>query len=156
MLTQTTETAIQCLLYLARSPEGTMVTPQKISTILDTSSSYTSKILRLLSKAGLLQSHRGVQGGFTLNMDPKSITILDIYQACQDPGPNNYCDGLHSDDLCKTCGYHQAMFDIQSTFLKTLSKWTIYNIGQKPSPSLKDSPNCYSRWTHTMEKGETS
>jgi len=150
MLTQTTETAIQCLIYLARKPADTLITPQKISAILGTSSSYTSKILRHLAKAGILLSHRGVTGGFSLNQNPKEITFFDVYSACQSPGPNNYCDSMSASKITHACGYHQAMYDVSQSFQASLKKWTIADIILCPSPPLKESPNCKSRWTHSL------
>lgn len=148
MLTRTAETAIQCLLYLARGPKGAMITPQKISKVLDTSTSYTAKILSSLSKAGILESKRGVDGGFLLNKTADQITVLDVYQACQDPGHTNYCKEVCASDVEKACGYHKAMLDIHLGFIERMEKWTLAEMLQSPSPSIEISPNCKSRWTH--------
>lgn len=151
MLTQTTETAIQCLAYLARSPAGTMITPLKISTILETSTSYTSKILRILAKAGLLTSHRGVSGGFTLDKKPNNISLLQVYEACQGVVVGNYCREMEGKDFIKACGYHKAMSELKDSFTEVLTRWTIADIARIPSPDLETSPTCKSRWTHQVD-----
>jgi FeS assembly SUF system regulator len=44
-----------------------------------------SKILKLLARKGLLVSHRGVKGGYTLAHDPGKITINQIITAIEGP-----------------------------------------------------------------------
>src|SRR5688572_23668733 len=42
-----------------------------------------AKILQQLARAGLLLSHHGVNGGYTLARDPHQITVLDVIKASQ-------------------------------------------------------------------------
>jgi FeS assembly SUF system regulator len=44
-----------------------------------------SKILKILGRAGLLHSHRGVKGGYTLARDPEIITVTEIIGALEGP-----------------------------------------------------------------------
>ncbi len=44
-----------------------------------------SKILKILARAGLLESHRGVKGGYTLARDPESISVAEIISALEGP-----------------------------------------------------------------------
>lgn len=44
-----------------------------------------SKILKLLAKANILQSHRGVQGGYSLLHFADEITVADIVRAIDGP-----------------------------------------------------------------------
>lgn len=44
-----------------------------------------SKVLKGLSRAGLLVSHRGVNGGYSLGRDPATITVVDIIAALDGP-----------------------------------------------------------------------
>ena len=43
------------------------------------------KILRVLTRAGLLESQRGANGGYTLARDPEMITMTDIIEAFEGP-----------------------------------------------------------------------
>ncbi len=42
-----------------------------------------SKILKVLARAGLLDSHRGVKGGYTLARDPETITVTEVIGALE-------------------------------------------------------------------------
>ncbi|NIN72361.1 MAG: SUF system Fe-S cluster assembly regulator [Gemmatimonadetes bacterium] len=44
-----------------------------------------SKILKILGREGLLDSHRGVKGGYTLARAPHSITVTEIITALEGP-----------------------------------------------------------------------
>lgn len=44
-----------------------------------------SKILKALARAGLLQSHRGVKGGYRLARDPARISVEEIIRALEGP-----------------------------------------------------------------------
>jgi FeS assembly SUF system regulator len=44
-----------------------------------------SKILKLLARGGLLDSHRGVKGGYTLAHEPAGISVAEIIDALDGP-----------------------------------------------------------------------
>jgi FeS assembly SUF system regulator len=44
-----------------------------------------SKILKILARAGLLSSHRGVKGGYALAKAPEKITVAQIISALDGP-----------------------------------------------------------------------
>ena len=53
-------------------------TTQQIAEATDIPSGYLSKILHKLGRAGLVQSRRGLNGGFTLRIRPDELSPLDI------------------------------------------------------------------------------
>ena len=44
-----------------------------------------SKILKILGRAGVLDSHRGVKGGYTLAREPEAITVTEVIGALEGP-----------------------------------------------------------------------
>ena len=42
------------------------------------------KILQRLARAGLLLSHHGIKGGYTLARDPRQISVLDVIKASEE------------------------------------------------------------------------
>jgi len=42
---------------------------------------FLEQLFSTLRRAGLLESHRGVKGGYTLARDAEQITVLDVVQA---------------------------------------------------------------------------
>ncbi len=45
---------------------------------------YTSLLARRLKTAGILKSHRGAQGGYSLARAPEEITVTEIFEALDD------------------------------------------------------------------------
>lgn len=43
------------------------------------------QVFASLRRAGLLQSQRGVKGGYTLRRDPSEVTVLDVVEAVDGP-----------------------------------------------------------------------
>src|SRR5579863_8684095 len=80
MFTQTVEYGLRALVALAAKPESPQ-TNRQLSKVTKVPGPYLSKVLRLLTKEGLVETHRGVQGGFTLARPAKEITILEAVNA---------------------------------------------------------------------------
>ncbi len=58
-----------------------------------------SKILKLLARAGLLVSHRGVNGGYELAREAVEISVADVILALEGPIALTECSE-HSDHEC--------------------------------------------------------
>lgn len=61
-----------------------------------------SKILKSLSRAGLLISQRGARGGYALARDPSAISAADLIIALEGPVAITECSGEDSPQ----CGHH--------------------------------------------------
>jgi Rrf2 family protein len=72
---------IHSMVLIARS--GDMMNVMKIAEATGSSKHHVAKILQRLVKEGFLSSARGPSGGFALNVDPKEITLLRIYEAIE-------------------------------------------------------------------------
>jgi FeS assembly SUF system regulator len=63
-----------------------------------------SKILKALARAGLLQSHRGVKGGYRLARHPGDISVEEIIRALEGPIAITECVEQGSDcEIEATC-----------------------------------------------------
>lgn len=80
MVSQTSEYAMQAVLFLAHSGGGPAVA-QAISEATGVPKGYLHKILRRLGKAGILGSQRGVGGGYVLLRPASQISVLQIIRA---------------------------------------------------------------------------
>jgi Rrf2 family protein len=55
-----------------------------------------AKVLKLLVRAGLLESHRGVRGGYLLTRAPSDISIAEIINTLDGPLTLTECTSEHS------------------------------------------------------------
>src|SRR5262245_26207436 len=82
MLSQTVEYALRAVVYLA--DVGKARTTPQIAAVTKVKAPYLAKVLRSLSRKGIVQSQRGLHGGFQLARDPAELTIWDVVQ-CVEP-----------------------------------------------------------------------
>ncbi|WP_417456544.1 SUF system Fe-S cluster assembly regulator [Kordiimonas sp.] len=59
-----------------------------------------AKILNALGRAALLQSHRGLKGGFALSKSADDITVADIIEAIDGPISLTHCADTGTSDCC--------------------------------------------------------
>jgi len=83
--TKAEEYGLLGILYLA-DKEPNIITPlSEISQAQEIPEKFLAKIFQSLSRSGLVRSHRGVRGGFTLGKRPDEITIKEILESIQGP-----------------------------------------------------------------------
>jgi Rrf2 family protein len=79
-----TDYAIRILLELARSG-GAPVSARTIAERQEVPYAFARGIGRDLVSAGMVESTRGVNGGFVLVRDPEGLSVLEIVEAMQGP-----------------------------------------------------------------------
>ena len=80
MLSQTTEYALRIMVELASHPDAA-TTISELARTTKIPSDYLAKVLRQLSRAGLVRSQRGPNGGSVIARDPEEVSVLDVVQA---------------------------------------------------------------------------
>jgi Rrf2 family nitric oxide-sensitive transcriptional repressor len=80
MFSQTAEYALRAVVYLA-SQQGTPRTAQDIAAATQVPTGYLSKVMQELGRKGLVQSQRGLHGGFMLARPADELTVFDIIDA---------------------------------------------------------------------------
>jgi len=85
LITRASEYAILSLIVLAKAKDP--LDSETLSKELFISKSFLAKILQSLAKANILKSYKGVNGGFVLNKDPKTINMLDVMTSVEGKAP---------------------------------------------------------------------
>jgi Rrf2 family transcriptional regulator, iron-sulfur cluster assembly transcription factor len=78
---RSTEYAIRALIPLAQAPDGKYTMVKTIAGQERIPMHFLAKILQQLARKGLLKSSKGPLGGFSLNLPPEEIRLLDIVEA---------------------------------------------------------------------------
>jgi Rrf2 family protein len=86
------------VIYLAEQENGRIVPLSEISKTADVPEKFLAKIFQSLSRAGLVKSHRGVKGGFTLAKPAGEITIRVLVETIQGPYYLSKC--IHDEKAC--------------------------------------------------------
>lgn len=136
MLTQTSESAIRLLVWMAlHDQDERPIPPHTIAKEIDASPSYLAKVTRMLVKSNILRSYRGAQGGVRFARKPDDVTLLEVVEACQGLLIGNYCQNI-KEHIEPTCAFHQAMAEVHAATTAVLEHWTIGDMARKPHPDV--------------------
>jgi Rrf2 family protein len=80
MISQTAEYALRAVVYLASEGTNARTTAQ-IAKTTQVPAGYLAKVMQSLSRGGVVNSQRGLNGGFTLAHDPDELTVLEVVTA---------------------------------------------------------------------------
>lgn len=125
--------AVRALSFLAGQPAGAIVSRADIERSQDIPSFYLSKIMKDLVAGGLVQSHIGAKGGFTLARKAGAITIKDIYESVERPLVLMECleQGVNYCSLCAVCTQKSIWEEAQSVLANFLDGVTIADIADR-------------------------
>jgi len=84
-LSKKTEYALRALIYAARFPEGTTFQIRDLAEKNGIPKKFLELILLELKNAGLLESRRGVGGGYLLARRPETIRSAEIVETFEGP-----------------------------------------------------------------------
>lgn len=98
MISLTAEHALRAVVYLAMHP-GTSCTVDCIAKHAGIPAGSLAKVLQQLSRAGLVSSQRGPNGGFVLTRTPQSLSFMDVIIAADGPRPSDRHQTIPRDAL---------------------------------------------------------
>lgn len=127
MLSQTAEYALRAMVALATSTRDAL-TAQEIAAESYVPPDYLAKVLRLLSRAGLVRAQRGRGGGFQPARPSNQLTVLEVVSAVDPVQRIKTCPlGLasHGENLCSL---HRAIDDAAQSVEEAFRATTIQSL----------------------------
>lgn len=124
MFSKACEYAIRSCIYVASisEPEG-KVPLQAISNAIDSPPAYTAKLLQMLVQAKILNSSKGVGGGFSMDRFQLQNTLLaDVVKAIDGEGVYTGCAlGLMKCSSETPCSVHHQFEQVRNDLKKMLT-----------------------------------
>ena len=125
MISRTGIHAIKALAVLGQLPDGEYAGASAIADKIDAPQNYLGKLLRVLSKEGLVTSQKGLGGGFMLAKPADQISLYDILEPIDQVSRWMGCffgrSGCSEDDPCAVHGKWGPVRDQYMQFLKNTS-----------------------------------
>ena len=131
-LTRAADYAVRIMIHLAALPPGSRPNRNVLAEAGEVPEHFLSKILQSLARARLIDSQRGMNGGFALAADPDQITVLDIIEAIEGPTHLNAC--LLPGDSCSRKGWcpaHCVWAEAQEAMTAVLRRATIAGLASQ-------------------------
>ena len=125
-----TDQAFVVLVYFVRAGHGATVTARSVGEDLDLPGPTAAKVLKLLTRAGLLVSTRGLCGGYQLGCDAARTTVRQVIEAVEGPLAITECS-LTAHITCdthSTCGLGHAWPLINTVIVSALERVTLADL----------------------------
>jgi Rrf2 family protein len=126
------------LAYIAGQPEGRYVPLSEICERYEVPEKHLAKIFQVLVKASLLESARGVNGGFALARPAAKISPLEVVQAIEGPIDEGGC--LLLQEKCAShgaCRINAVWRRAQHAMLSVLRQSTLADMVEDPRYPLR-------------------
>src|SRR5262249_16499594 len=139
--------AVRALSFVAGQARKKVSSREDIEKSQDIPAFYLSKIMKDLVAEGLIQSHIGSKGGFSLAKLATSISIKDVYETVERPLVLMDCleKGTDYCSYCSVCTQKSIWEEAQ----KVLSKF----LGRASISDIADRDGLKGRVVGDMEKG---
>ncbi|HDL02100.1 MAG TPA: Rrf2 family transcriptional regulator [candidate division Zixibacteria bacterium] len=123
-LSRKSDYALRAIRHLSTLPKGKLGSINSVSAAEEIPREFLAKILKDLTRSGLLVSFQGVTGGYRLAKLPKEITFLNVIEAIDGPIHLNLCTetancSCEKLDTCQMKGFWQAQ---ENSFKKSLQR----------------------------------
>jgi len=132
-MSKMTDYGFVLLAGLAGGGEGATHTARELAERTRVPLPSVSKVLKLLSQAGFLVSHRGVAGGYALARAPRDISVAGVIGALEGPVALTECGGHPevgpiSCELEPTCHLRGHMRVINGVIGEALRRLTLADL----------------------------
>jgi Rrf2 family protein len=139
MLTQTAKYALHALIYLTQQPDDNYHQACRIAEQIKVPANYLGKTLQKLARARLVDSQKGLHGGFRSALLPEQVRIYDVLRAIDalpaDMDAQCTCGADDMQELKCLCARFEKINALYENFLKetTLADLMADEIDVKPA-----------------------
>lgn len=121
-ITQESDYAIKIVLYLSKLDKGEIANAREISEAEKMSMKFALKILRRLCKVKLVESFRGIKGGYKLKKSADDISLRSVIEVIQgDLFINTSLKNINSAKKVETDPVNSLLYSIQEDVKRKLS-----------------------------------
>jgi Rrf2 family protein len=129
-ITRETDYAIRCVLHLSKDPDRVIMV-DSIARDKKIPKSFLAKILQKLTKAGIVKSFRGVNGGYKLDKHPSEVSLLNIIESIEGPVVMNECAmNKIICDMSDSCTVHPVWVKIRKVVEGALSNYNLETLSE--------------------------
>ena len=123
-ITRLSDYAVAILGHLARSTSP-VCTAKDVAADTGLPAPVVSKILKSLARSSLVESHRGVQGGYRLARRPSQVSVADVIEAVEGPVALTECGENDSCEFDGNCSVQANWLRINQVVRRALSNISV-------------------------------
>ena len=135
-LTKKADYGLMALKYLAEHPEISALSAKDVADAYGIPAQLLAKILQLLTKHGLLRSHAGMNGGYALAREARSISAYEVIHAIDGPFFITSCSkGKAGCELTPSCTIKEPLARVNETIAGVLKSISIQDLAEHELPA---------------------
>ena len=137
-LSKKVDYGLMSLMHLAQHQERASWSAREIAENYDIPLELLSKILQRLVQKGLLVSHAGTHGGYSLGRSPHKISAAEVIEAIEGPWSLTNC--VSDEGLCgqfEKCNLKSPLQRLNDIVIRTFRDLTIEQMSQEHNLDLK-------------------
>ncbi|HUI27534.1 MAG TPA: Rrf2 family transcriptional regulator [Candidatus Kryptonia bacterium] len=121
--------ALRAVIYLSLLPDRRPVSVKEIAARRRVPQKFLEKIIKDLIRSGLVCSHRGARGGYTLGRPAEQITFRDVIESVEGPIALNVCVTEQRDcSVLTSCNMQRVWQEGQRRMLEFFSDTTLADL----------------------------
>ncbi|HPM37531.1 MAG TPA: Rrf2 family transcriptional regulator [candidate division Zixibacteria bacterium] len=138
-LSRKSDYALRAVRHISNLPPGKLGSINSISEAESVPREFLAKILKDLTRSGILVSYQGVTGGYRLAHNPKDVSFLDVIEAIDGPLHLNLCTETKTCtceqfNACQLRGFWESQ---EKMFKKALQKQNFAKYRRKTRPAAR-------------------
>jgi len=123
--------AVRALVELAQRNDGQPVPIADIAARREIPLQFLEQLFSSLRKAGILNSHRGVRGGFSFKKLPEDVSVLDVVEVLDGNVAPSACTSGASCNKIDRCVVKDVWTDVKLSLEGVLSAANIADLAYK-------------------------
>ncbi|MCA9246505.1 MAG: Rrf2 family transcriptional regulator [Planctomycetales bacterium] len=131
MISQTAEYALRAVVFLGKYG-GQSCTTADLAEQTAAPPSYLAKVLKGLNRAGIVDSQRGLHGGYRLVREPYDLTVLDVIRAVDGFHRIEHCPLGRAAHASALCPLHRRIDNVIAEVENAFAQATIGDVLDEP------------------------
>jgi Rrf2 family protein len=136
-LSKKADYALMAMKHLAVNTDSGAASAREIAEHYDIPVELMAKVLQRLARRGLLTSHQGTRGGYSLARPATRMSVADVIQAIDGPLTVTACS-THQDscDQYSKCNVRDPLWRIKDRILASLAACSIFEMATDAPPEI--------------------
>ena len=137
-ISKLTDYGLLATVYLARK-RGEVVAAREVAEFYHLPAPMITKVLKTLHQGGIVESRRGVAGGYTFASDPERVTLGQLLELLEGPWDLVECETTDDagEALCsirRACPSRRFMFGINRAIKSAFDQITLGDLSRGVTP----------------------
>lgn len=138
-LTKKADYGLMALKYLAEHPNESSLSARDIAEAYHIPPQLLAKILQRLAKVGILRSHAGMSGGYSLEKNPREISAFEVIHAIDGPLFITSCGTSHNScDLTDSCTIREPLARVNDSISGLLRSISIADLAEPSAEKAQE------------------